>query len=94
MAARPAIVRVPANKITSAAEKHQWDMSSLIYQWTAKKKDWQMFNQLDTDDPELGTKMFLLVMRKYMSSGSAPAQNWSLEMRRKQGENETSEEVI
>ena len=52
-----------------------------------------MFNQLDTDDPELGTKMFLLVMRKYMSSGSAPSQNWSKEMRRKQGENETSEDV-
>ena len=92
-AARAAIVRVPANKITSAETKHQWDLSSLIYRWTDKKKDWQMFNQLGTDDPELGTKMFLLVMRKYMSSGSAPSQNWSKEMRRKQGENETSEDV-
>ena len=52
-----------------------------------------MFNKLDNDDPELGTKMMLLVMRKYLSSGSAPSQKWTLEMHRKQGENETSADV-
>ena len=52
-----------------------------------------MFNKLDHDDPELGTKMMLLVMRKYMSSGSAPSQKLTLEMHRKQGENETSADV-
>ena len=52
-----------------------------------------MFNKLDNDDPELGTKMMVLVMRKYLSSGSAPSQKWTLEMHRKQGENETSTNV-
>ena len=35
----------------------------------------------------------LLVLRKYLSSGSAPSQKWTLEMHRKQGENETSADV-
>ena len=52
-----------------------------------------MYNKLDDDDPELGTKMMLMVMRKYMSSGSAPSQKWTLDMHRKQGENETSADV-
>ena len=56
-------------------------------------KHWPMFNKLDNDDPELGAKMILKVMRKYLSSGSAPSQSWTLEMHRKQGENETSEDV-
>ena len=52
-----------------------------------------MFSRLDHDDPELGTEMMLLVLRKYMSSGSAPSQKWTLEMHCKQGENETSADV-
>ena len=67
--------------------------SALIQTWTLNTKDLPMFNKLDNDDPELGTNMMLLVMRKYLSSGSAPSQKWTLEMHRKQGENETSADV-
>ncbi len=84
---------VPAGQITAASLEKQWALASLIYQWTYKGKDWAMFNKLDPDDPELGTKMQLLVMRKYLSSGSAPSQNWILEMHHKQRESETSEDV-
>ena len=37
--------------------------------------------------------MMMLVMRKYMSSGSAPSQKWTMEMHRKQGENATWSDV-
>ena len=94
VAARAAIAVVPVGRITSATLHQQWDLALLVQQWTHNTKDWPMFNKLDNDDPELGTKMMLLViMRKYMSSGSAPSQKWTLEMHRKQGENETSADV-
>ena len=93
VAARAAITLVLPCRITSATLNQQWALAHLIQQWTHNTKDWPMFNKLDNDDPELGTKMMLLVMRKYLSSGSAPSQKWTLEMHRKQGENETSADV-
>ena len=93
VAARAAITFVPPGRITSAPLAQQWDLDLLIRTWTHNTKDWPMFDKLDNDDPELGTKMMLLVMRKYMSSGSAPSQKWTMEMHRKQGENETSSDV-
>ena len=93
VAARAAIAVVPVGRITSATLNQQYDLALLVQQWTHNTKDWPMFNKLNNDDPELGTKMMLLVMRKYMSSGSAPSQKWTLEMHRKQGENETSADV-
>ena len=93
VAARAAIAVVPVGRITSATLDQQWELALLVQRWTHNTKDWPMFNKLDNDDPELGTKMMLLVMRKYMSSGSAPSQKWTLEMHRKQGENETSADV-
>ena len=93
VAARAAIAVVPVGRITSATLNQQWDLALLVQQWTHNTKDWPMFNKVDNDDPELGTKMMLMVMRKYMSSGSAPSQDWTLEMHRKQGENETSADV-
>ena len=96
VAARAAITLVPSGRITSATREQQWELDLLIRTWTHNTKDWPMFDKLDNDDPELGTKMMLLVMRKirkYMSSGSAPSQNWTMEMHRKQGENEMSSDV-
>ena len=93
VAARAAITFVPPGRITSAPLAQQWDMDLLIRTWAHNTKDWPMFDKLDNDDPELGTKMMLLVMRKYMSSGSAPSQKWTMEMHRKQGENEASSDV-
>ena len=93
VAARAAITVVPVGRITSATLNQQWDLALLVNQWTHNTKDWPMFNKLGNDDPELGTKMMLMVMRKYMSSGSAPGQKWTLDMHRKQGENETSADV-
>ena len=93
MAARAAITLVPAGRITSATREQQWKLDLLIRTWTHNTKYWPMFDKLDNGDPELGTKMMLLVMRKYLSSGSAPSQKWTMEMHRKQGENETSSDV-
>ena len=93
VAARAAIGVVPVGRIISATLNQQWDLALLVQQWTHNTKDWPMFNKVDNDDPDLGTKNMLLVMRKYMSSGSAPSQKWTLEMHRKQGENETSADV-
>ena len=93
VATRAAIAVVPVGRITSATLNQQWELALLVQLWTHNTKGWPMFNKLDNDDPELGTKMMLLVMRKYMSSGSAPSQKWTMEMHRKQGENETSANV-
>ena len=93
MAARAAITLVPAGRITSATREQQWELDLLIRTWTHNTKDWPMFDKLDNDDPELGTKMMLLVMRKYLSPGSAPSQKLTMEMHLKQGENETSSDV-
>lgn len=85
--------RIPAGFITSATLKQQHDLSALLYQWTDRKKDWAMFNKIDNDDAELGTKMLLHVMRKHMSTGSAPVAEWNHRIQREQGENESPEEV-
>ena len=56
VAARAAITLVPAGRITSATLEQQWDLALLIQTLTHNTKDWPMFNKLDNDDPELGTK--------------------------------------
>ena len=45
-----------------------------------------MFTAIDDDDEEIGTKMLLMVLRKYMAIGSAPVTDWKAEFNRKQGE--------
>ena len=91
--APPVVQKVPAGRITTATLEQQHAVSAMMYQWTDKKRDWAMFNQIDNEDPELGTKMLLHVMRKYMSSGTAPIAEWNRKLRRKQGDGETSEDV-
>ena len=49
-----------------------------------------MFTAIDDDDEEIGTKMPLMVLRKYMAIGSAPVTDWKAEFNRKQGEDETA----
>ena len=56
VAARAAITLVPAGRITSATLEQQWELDLLIRAWTHNTKDWPMFDKLDNDDPELGTK--------------------------------------
>ena len=41
-------------------------------------------------DEEIGTKMMLMVLRKYMAIGSAPVTDWKAEFNRKHGEDETA----
>ena len=88
-----AAARVPDGYITVGTLNNQHDLSALLYQWTDRKKDWAMFNKLDNADPEIGTKMLLLVMRKYMPKGSRPVDEYMDTMRRPQGDDETAEEV-
>ena len=83
VAARAAITVVPVGRINFGDPQSTKDLALLVNQWTHNTKDWPMFNKLDNDDPELGTKMMLMVMRKYVSSGSAPSQKWTLDMHRK-----------
>ena len=56
MAARAAITLVPAGQIIAATLEQQWDLELLVRRWTHNTKDWPMFNKVDNDDPELGTK--------------------------------------
>ena len=49
-----------------------------------------MFTSIDDDDEEIGTKMMLMVLRKYMAIGSAPVTDWKAEFNRKHGEDETA----
>ena len=49
-----------------------------------------MFTSIDDDEEEIGTKMLLMVLRKYMAIGSAPVTDWKAEFIRKQGEDETA----
>ena len=73
-----------------ASIDEQYELADLVRTWTDKKKDWRMFTAIDDDDEEIGTKMLLLVLRKYMAIGSAPVTDWKAEFNRKQGEDETA----
>ena len=83
----------PLDKLKGPAvtEAQQGQLVHLLYHWT-DDNDWTMFDDLDNDDPELGTKMFLCVLRKYMGMGSHPIGEYLDEMREKQRDDETSVE--
>ena len=83
-------VAIPEGKITGASIDEQYELADLVRNWTDKKKDWRMFTAIDDDDEEIGTKMMLLVLRKYMAIGSAPVTDWKAEFNRKQSEDETA----
>ena len=65
-------VAIPEGQITAASIDEQYELADLVRTWTDKKKDWRMFTSIVDDDEEIGTKMLLMVLRKYMAIGSAP----------------------
>ena len=85
-------VAIPEGQITAASIDEQYELADLVRTWTDKKKDWRMFTAIDDDDDdeEIGTKMLLMVLRKYLAIGSAPVTDWKAEFNRKQGEDETA----
>ena len=83
-------VAIPEGQITAASIDEQYELADLVRTWTDKKKDWRMFTAIDDDEEEIGTKMLLMVLRKYMAIGSAPVTDWKAEFNRKQGEDETA----
>ena len=84
-------VAIPEGQITAASIDEQYELADLVRTWTDKKIDWRMFTAIDDDDDEeIGTKMLLMVLRKYMANGSTPVNDWKAEFNRKQGEDETA----
>ena len=74
--AKGKVVAIPEGQITAASIDEQYELADLVRTWTDKKKDWRMFTSIDDVDEEIGTKMLLMVLRKYMAIGSAPVTDW------------------
>ena len=79
-------------KAPAAIVHQQQDLGVLLYQWTDPRNDWNLFSDIDIDDPEIGSKMFMSVLHKYMGMGSHPIGEYLDEMREKQRDDETSVE--
>ena len=79
----------PPGRITNATLESQQMFSGQLYDWT-QPLDWMEWTGLDSDDPEIGTKMLLLMYRKYTMLGEDTISQYRAEMQRKQGESKTS----
>ena len=79
----------PSGRITNATLESQQLFAGQLYDWT-QPNDWLEWTGIDSDDPEIGTKMLLLMYRKYTMLGEDPISQYRAELQRKQGNSETS----
>ena len=63
-------------RLSTGTPAQQDNLAYLLYEWTDSATDWILFNEINMDDPDFATLMYLAILRKYMALGSHPVQEF------------------